>query len=122
MPESRLWYLYNIVQKECTIGETHMHHAVEEYLFFTGADISRFFEFDAEIEISLGPDPEHLETYTITEPTVVRIPAGVWHGPVVIKRLGAPINFEPFYPNGSYGKIVWKDGKYIYDGKDLPQK
>ena len=52
----------------------------------------------------------------------VRIPAGVWHGPVKIKRLGAPINFEPFYPNGSYGKVVYRDGKYIYDGKDLPKK
>jgi hypothetical protein len=121
MEGSRLWYLYNIVQQECTIGETHMHHAVEEYLFFTGADISKFFEFDAEIEISLGPDPEHLETYTITEPTVVRIPAGLWHGPVVIKRLGAPINFEPFYPTGSYGKVVYQNGQYIYKGRDLPK-
>ncbi len=122
MEGSRLWYLYNIVQKECTIGEAHMHHAVEEYLFFTGADISKFFEFDAEIEISLGEDPEHMETYTITEPTVVRVPAGLWHGPVVVKRLGAPINFEPFYPNGDYGKITYKDGKYIYSGGDLPKK
>ena len=122
MEGSRLWYLYNIVQKECTIGEAHMHHSVEEYLFFTGADISKFFEFDAEIEISLGPDPEHMEKYTITEPTAVRIPAGLWHGPIVIKRLGAPINFEPFYPNGDYGKIVYRDGKYIYDGGDLPKK
>lgn len=121
MDGSRLWYLYNIVRRECTIGEIHMHHAVEEYLFFTGADIAKFFEFDAEIEISLGPDPEHLETYTITEPTVVRIPAGVWHGPIVVKRIGAPINFEPFYPNGNYGRVIYRDGQYIYKGNDLPK-
>ena len=122
MEGSRLWYLYNIVKEECTIGETHMHHAVEEYLFFTGSDITNFFDFDAEIEISLGEDPENMETYTITEPTVVRVPAGMWHGPVVVKKLKGTINFEPFYPSGNYGKILYKDGQYIYEGMDLPKK
>ena len=122
MEGSRLWYLYNIVQKECVIGETHMHHAVEEYIFFTGADITHFFDFDAEIEIQIGESPDDMDTYTITEPTVVRVPAGMRHGPVNIKRLGAPINFEPFYPSGNYGRVVYKDGQYIFEGTDLPKK
>jgi hypothetical protein len=126
MPQSRLTYLYDIVQKACTVGETHMHHAVEEYLIFTGADITKFFDFDAEIEIALGDDPDHMETYTITEPTLIRVPAGVWHGPVKFKRIGAPINFMPFYPSGSYGSVVREkkdDGSvsYAYKGYDLPK-
>lgn len=126
MEEARLRYLYDIVKQECTVGELHMHHAVEEYLFFTGADITHFFDFDAEIEIQLGEDPDHLETYTITEPTVVRIPAKTWHGPVKFKHVGAPINFMPFYPSGEYGSIVRElktDGSptYIYKGTDLPK-
>lgn len=125
MDGSRLWYLYNIVQQECEIGELHMHHAVEEYLFFTGADINAFFEFDAEIEIQLGENPDDLETYIITEPTVIRVPPGLWHGPVNVKRIGAPINFMPFYPAGNYGRIVREqkmDGvpAYRYKGGDLP--
>ena len=107
MEGSRLWTTANLVQKPCTVGsQPHMHHAVEEYLFFTGADITNFFDFDAEIEIDLGPDPDHMETYTITEPAVVRVPAGLWHGPVRFLKVGAPINFMPFYPNGVYAKIV----------------
>ncbi len=126
MEESKLRYLYDIVQKECTVGELHMHHAVEEYLMFTGADITYFFEFDAEIEVQLGEDPDHMETYTITEPTVIRIPPKMWHGPVTFKRVGAPINFMPFYPSGNYGRIVRElkpDGTpaYIYKGTDLPK-
>ena len=125
MDESRLWYLQNIVQKECEVGELHMHHAVEEYLYFTGSDITHFFEFDAEVEIQLGETPDSLETYIIKEPTVIRVPAGVWHGPVVFKRIGAPINFMPFYPSGNYGKIIRETtaaGKtaYAYKGNDLP--
>ena len=126
MDESRLWYLMNIIQRECKVGETHMHHAVEEYLFFTGADITHFFEFDAEIEVQLGEDPDHMETYTITEPTVIRVPQNMWHGPVVFKRIGAPINFMPFYPNGSYGRIIREPGSgdsdvFIYKGNNLPK-
>ena len=102
-----------------------MHHAVEEYLIFTGADISNFFDFDAEIEIQIGNDPDHLETYTITEPTVIRVPAGMWHA-VTVKRIGAPINFMPCYPNGSYGRIIKEkrtDGTaaYTHIGGDLPK-
>ncbi len=126
MAESRLYYLDDIVQKECSVGELHMHHAVEEYLFFTGSDITHFFDFDAEIEIQLGTDPAHMETYTITEPTVIRIPPKLWHGPVVFKRIGAPVHFMPFYPSGSYGRVVCEvkpDGTktYTYKGTDLPK-
>jgi hypothetical protein len=126
MAESRLRYLFNLVKQECTVGELHMHHAVEEYLYFTGSDITKFFEFDAEIEIQLGEDPDQLETFTITKPTVIRVPAGMWHGPVKFKRIGAPINFMPFYPAGEYGKVVRRtqaDGmaSYAYEGTDLPK-
>ncbi|MDR0857762.1 MAG: hypothetical protein LBN97_01890 [Oscillospiraceae bacterium] len=121
MPESRLRYFYNIIQKECEVGELHFHHSVEEYLIFTGADIAKFFEFDAEIEVSLGENHDAMETFTITEPTVIRVPAGYWHSAVKFKRVGAPVNFTPFYPSGDYGKILKKDGAYIYEVTDLPQ-
>lgn len=126
MPGARLWTLCNLVRKECEAGELHMHHAVEEYLFFTGTDVTNFFDFDAEIEISIGESPDCMETYTITEPTVVRIPAHLWHGPVKFKRIGAPINFMPFYPSGNYGRIVRQKDEagapaYIYRGTDLPK-
>lgn len=126
LPESRLCTVFNLVQKACTMGEAHMHHAVEEYLFFTGTDITHFFEFDAEIEIMLGEDPEHMESYIITEPAVIRVPPKMWHGPVTFRRVGAPINFMPFYPSGDYGRIVRAredNGApiYLYQGGDLPK-
>jgi mannose-6-phosphate isomerase-like protein (cupin superfamily) len=122
MPGSKLRYLYDIVLKEGEIGkEPHMHHAVEEYFIFSGSDVSHFFEFGAEVEFLLGDDPDHLEAYTITEPTVVRIPAGLWHGPITVKKLSGTIHFMPFYPSGEYGEVVKKDGKYEYEGTDLPK-
>jgi hypothetical protein len=35
------------------------------------------FDFDAEIEVSLGYDSEHMEKFTITEPTVIRVPGAL---------------------------------------------
>ena len=127
MDDSNLWTLCSIVQKECSVSETHMHHAVVEYLFFTGSDVTNFFDFDAEIEIQLGEDPDNMETYCITEPTVIRVPAGLWHGPVKFKRVGSPINFMPLYPSGNYGRIVQgtdssNNPVYFYKGMDLPKK
>jgi hypothetical protein len=122
MEGAKLRYRYEIVLKEGEIGqEPHMHHAVEENYIFSGSDVLKFFEFGAVVEIQLGDDPDHLETYTITEPTVVRIPAGLWHGPVTVKQLDGTINFMPFYPAGEYGKIVKENGEYKYKGTDLPE-
>jgi ferredoxin len=120
MEDAHLRYLYDIVQKECEVGdEPHMHHAVEEYLVFTGSDITNFFDFDAEAEILIGDSRDTMEAYKVTEPTVVRIPPGYWHGPVTFKRVGSPVNFIPFYPSGEYGRVVFRDGVYQYEGSDL---
>ena len=76
--------------------EPHMHDAKDEYLFFTGADLmDPFKSFDAEISIMLGEDPDHMEEYTITAPSVVRIPLNFWHCPVNFKRVGKPVKATP---------------------------
>ena len=108
--DAKVCFMYDIIQRECTVGDLHMHHGVEEYLFFTGSDINNFFDFDAEVEIQIGRDPDHTETYTITEPTVIQVPSNMWHGPVTFKRIGAPINYMPIYFSGSYGKVVRERG------------
>jgi hypothetical protein len=83
---------------------------VEENLIFAGADITNFLDFDAEIEISLGEDPIIMETFTITEPTLIRVPPKMWHGPVVFKRVGAPINFIAVLSLRHYGRVVRENG------------
>jgi hypothetical protein len=122
---SNVCFVYDIIQQECTVGELHKHAAVEEYLLFTGSNISKVFDFDAEIEIQIGEDPDALETITITKPTVIQIPPETWHGPVKVKHLSGTINYMPIYKSGKYGKIVREqgaDGKLIevYKGGGLP--
>jgi hypothetical protein len=80
------------------------HHDVDEYLFFLGAQLPDLTaNFDAEIEIFLGPE---YERHIITKPTILYIPRGFEHNPMDIKRVGKPLLFMPLnlapYFNGVY--------------------
>ena len=112
--------------KSFVLDDAHFHHAVEEYLIFTGADLMDPFQsFDAEISVMLGEDPDHMEEYTITAPSVVRIPPNLWYCPVNFKRVGKPVNFMPMYPDGTFSRIsrqfIKGDGTatYVYDAVGL---
>ena len=125
-PGAKLYFGYDIVKKPFVLDDAHFHHAVDEYLMFTGADLMNPFEsFDAEITIMLGDDPDHMEEYTITEPTVIHIPPNFWHCPIDFKRVGKPVNFMPIYPDGTFSRIsrqFIKDDKtptYVYDAVGL---
>jgi len=80
------------------------HHDVDEYLFFLGGQLPDLTaNFDAEIEIFLGPE---YERHIITKPCILYIPRGFEHNPMDIKRVGKPLVFMPLllspYFNGYY--------------------
>jgi mannose-6-phosphate isomerase-like protein (cupin superfamily) len=80
------------------------HHDVDEYLFFLGGQLPDLTaNFDAEIEIFLGPE---YERHIITKPCILYIPRGFEHNPMDIKRVGKPLVFIPLllapYFNGYY--------------------
>jgi hypothetical protein len=83
--------------------ESH-HHDTDEYLFFLGATFPDLVgSFDAEIEYFMGKE---YEKHTITQATVLYIPAGTEHNPCDIKRVGKPLFFSALelspYFNGVY--------------------
>lgn len=62
-------------------------HDYDQYLCYLGTpeDIR---VFDGEVEIWLG---EEMEKHTMTEPTVVYVPAGLQHCPMNFKRIDKPM-------------------------------
>jgi hypothetical protein len=86
--------------------DTHIHQGVEEYIFFMGADPMNIFDFDAEIEMFFGDDPDHLESKIITKPTVVRIPPNVWHCPIKFRKMNKPLVFQAAFLSGTWGTIT----------------
>lgn len=85
--------------------ETHIHQGVDEYIFFMGADPMNIFDFDCEIEMFFGDDPDHLESKLITKPTVVRIPPNVWHCPIKFRKVNKPFLFQAAFLSGTWGTI-----------------
>ncbi len=64
----------------------------DEYLVF-GAYTMNAGDFDAEIRVTLGRG-EEAEVYVIDRPATVRVPAGVWRGPVEFIRVGSPVFYQ----------------------------
>ena len=89
--------------------EPHFHQGADEYIFFMGADPKNIFDFDAEIEIFIGDDPDHMESRMITEPTVVRLPPTVWHCPIRFRRMKKPLLFQAAFLHGTWGTITRAD-------------
>ena len=107
---------WQVIAGELPMENAHFHQGVDEYIFFMGADPMDIFDFDAEIEVQLGDDPDHLETKTITRPTVLCLPALTWHCPILFKRVTKPLMFQAAFMSGVWGTIERQGeaGKPVY--------
>ena len=65
-------------------------HDFHELLCFIGGDPTNITDFGGEIEMCLG---EEQEKHLITSTSVVSIPPGLIHCPLIVKRVDKPIVF-----------------------------
>lgn len=64
-------------------------HDYDETVFFIGTDPAHLDDLGAEVEVSIGA-PGKEEKYTFDKPTVLVAPRGVYHCPIVTKKLEKP--------------------------------
>lgn len=88
----------------CMAARSHVHE-FDEWLVFLNADMTKPFDFDAEIEICIG---EELEMHVITQSSIVYLPKGLRHCPLNLKRVGHPVLFEKIYftPDSLYDREI----------------
>ncbi len=70
-------------------GEPHSH-PFEEIWCFIGGDQSNIKDFGAEVELYLG---EEGEKHIVTSTTILEIPRGLVHMPLIFKKVDRPILF-----------------------------
>lgn len=104
LPGAKINMGWQIFTKDYKLETQSHHHDTDEYLFFLGATFPDLVgSFDAEIEYFMGSE---YEKHTITQATVLYIPAGTEHNPCWIKRVGKPLFFSALalapYFNGVY--------------------
>lgn len=84
--------------KEPLIMSPEPHaHDYDQYLCFIGSNLMNYYEFGAEIELSLED-----EKHVINSTSIVYIPGGLMHCPLVFKKVDKPVlfihvTFDPVY-------------------------
>ena len=117
MPNTDEQLSFNIVTKPCVLGDEKpfTNGQIGEFLWFSGADaVDPWASFDAEIEVSIGDDPDNMQIITVTEPGVIAVPPGTWRGAINVKRADKPLCFIPFYPRD---EARYKITQEVIDGK-----
>jgi len=98
------WGFYSGLGDWHTGQDPHVH-PYPECLVFVGLDSANLNYLGAEIEICLG---EELETYSFNMPTVVSIPAGFPHCPLVTKSVWSPKGFGFYLASlGAVPETTW---------------
>jgi hypothetical protein len=92
------------------VSENHAHD-FDQFLMFVGGDPTNMADLGGEVELTLSKDGKKMEKFTITEATTVFVPAGMYHCPLVFKKIN-----NPKYP------IIFKDLMFTTDYKRIPNK
>jgi hypothetical protein len=77
-------------------------HTFPQYLCFLSSTPDDEKDFDAEVEIGLGDDHE---IQVIKQPTIIHVPAGMYHGPLNFAKINKPVLFIDIGLTGQYTRI-----------------
>jgi hypothetical protein len=105
---------WECVYEPMTMDPVPHTHDFDEYLAFMGSNAEDVFDFDAEVEVYMG---EEGEKHIVDKATVLYIPAGLVHCPVVYKRIGKPILFNVIGLKGEYWDLVGMKTYFIRKGQ-----
>jgi mannose-6-phosphate isomerase-like protein (cupin superfamily) len=105
IPGSKFNVGFQIFVKPFFLDRTPHRHNVEEYLIFLGGSFPNVFDFDADIEFTIGKIGVDAEVFTINKPTIIRIPPGVYHCPLNFKRIDKPVFFQAALMEGIFTAV-----------------
>jgi hypothetical protein len=91
-----------MVKAACTIAAEPHKHDFTQYLFFFGGDADDLINLGGVIEMSLGEDVKTMEKHVITKATTLYIPAGLYHCPLVFKKVTRPIALTDLFFSQKY--------------------
>ncbi len=99
---------------------THKHD-FDQYLVFLGGDPNNMLDLGGEVELTLSEDGIYKEVHTFTSYTTVYIKAGLYHCPLVYKKVGkTPIIFYDFVSTDKYQRLDKDGNTYMPVNKNKP--
>jgi hypothetical protein len=107
----RFWMYWKCITKPY-IDEFETHkHDFDQYLVFLGGDPNNMLNFGGEVELTLSEDGVQKEVHVFTQYTTVYIKAGLYHCPLVYKKVTKPIIFYDFVNTQQYTRKFKVSGK-----------
>jgi len=91
--------LYSIVNRAHVNEATPHIHDFPIVMSFIGANPKDIYDFDAEIEFYIGGEKQ-----VITATSVVSVPAGLAHCPLIFKRVDKPLVFLEVMLTDNYSR------------------
>jgi len=79
-----------VISQPTTMNPEPHAHDYDQFLCFLGSNPLNLFDFAAEVEVVLG---EEKETQLIDTTSIVFIPKGLLHCPLIFKKVDKPIVF-----------------------------
>jgi hypothetical protein len=76
-------------------------HKYEQFFCLLGGNPMNINEFEAEIWFYLGREKEK---FVITSPTMIHVPSGILHCPLIIKSVTKPVMYMDFPISPSFDK------------------
>jgi hypothetical protein len=115
------WMYWRCVEKPIVDeAETHKHD-FDQYLVFLGGDLKNMLDLGGEVELTLSEDGVKKEVHVFTTFTTVYIKAGLWHCPLVFKKMTRPILFYDLVNTMHYDR-KFKDGKKKWQSEAPPKR
>jgi hypothetical protein len=118
MPGAHYHVGFQVIAGPTFMEEPHCHHGIEEYLVIIGANLENIWDFDAEYDIMLGEDVDHMESFTVNKPMIIHIPPNLWHCPINFRVVNKPLLWQAVYQNGTWGKTLARkrpDGSKFFE-------
>jgi len=98
------WMYWKCIEKPYVDeAETHKHD-FDQYLVFFSGDPKNMLDLGGEVELTLSEDGINKEVYIFTKYTTVYIRAGLYHCPLVYKKVTKPIIFYDFVNTMQYNR------------------
>jgi hypothetical protein len=99
------WMYWKCVDKPYVDEEITHHHEFDQYLVFLSGDPHNMLDLGGEVEFTLSEDGKNLEKHVFTTFTTVYVKAGLYHCPLVFKKVTKPIIFYDFVTRLNYQRI-----------------
>jgi hypothetical protein len=95
------WMRWTYIAEPYTMEEKPHTHDYDQCCHFYGGDPKDVEDFQAEVWFYIGGEKQ-----VITKPTVVYVPKGTLHCPLIYKRIDKPIIFQNVAFAGEYVKTM----------------